>query len=171
MSPPIRNQVIQVPNWRPPRPHSSRWARVFGRRQCAAAKPITVTTPNKKTKTASAAGSISAVIAGLPANGAIDEISQQGCDRHPQQLIPVKKREAKQTGQCPVVKGDPGHGGEGDKKKQPNRAHGVKYPRDMFERDLFDDYLIALPALQGLAARKTVDQQKIVERTVWHGHP
>src|SRR5664279_3337088 len=164
MSPPIRNQVIQVPNWRPPRPHSSRCARVFGRRQCAAAKPKTVTRPKKKTKTASAVQSMSAVIAGLP----VDDIGQQGCDGHPRQLIPVEKREAEQFGRGTVIERHPSHGGERDEKKEPNRAHHAKYPVRTY---LVDDYLIALPPLQGLAPRQTVDQQKIVERTIWHGHP
>ncbi len=46
--------MIQVPNWRPPSPHSSICASVLGRRQHAATKPITVTRAKKKMKTASA---------------------------------------------------------------------------------------------------------------------
>src|SRR5436305_9247593 len=50
-SPPIRNQVIQVPELRPPRPHSSRWASVSGRRQRAATKPSALTARNRMVKT------------------------------------------------------------------------------------------------------------------------
>jgi hypothetical protein len=39
MSPPNRNQVIQQPKRRPPRPHSSRWSSEPVRRQRAARKP------------------------------------------------------------------------------------------------------------------------------------
>src|SRR2546430_13800227 len=42
-SPPTRNQVTQEPKLRPPRPHSSRCAIVFGRRQRAGTKPIELT--------------------------------------------------------------------------------------------------------------------------------
>src|SRR5256885_4704285 len=49
-SPPIRNQVIQPPKLRPPRPHSSRWARVSGRRQRAATKPSALTSRNRSVR-------------------------------------------------------------------------------------------------------------------------
>ena len=45
-SPPTRNQVIQPPKLRPPRPHSSRCARLSARRHRAATKPMTLTSAN-----------------------------------------------------------------------------------------------------------------------------
>jgi hypothetical protein len=50
-SPPIRNQVTQAPKFRPPSPHSSRWARLSGRRQRAATKPSALTRRNRIVKT------------------------------------------------------------------------------------------------------------------------
>ena len=53
MSPPMRNQVIQAPNFRPPSPHSSRCSSVSARRQRDARKPMTLTTPKSSAKTTS----------------------------------------------------------------------------------------------------------------------
>src|SRR6516162_6044881 len=55
-SPPSKNQVMTVPNPRPPRPHSFRCSRLSARRQRAAAKPIQVTSANKITKTLNVTG-------------------------------------------------------------------------------------------------------------------
>ena len=40
---PIRNHVTHEPNWRPPRPHSSRWFMFCGRFHRAAKKPMPLT--------------------------------------------------------------------------------------------------------------------------------
>ncbi len=54
-SPPIRNQVTQVPKLRPARPHSSSDPiPAFGRRHRAAQNPATVTSAKKKQNTTSA---------------------------------------------------------------------------------------------------------------------
>src|SRR4030088_2172568 len=55
--------------------------------------------------------------------------------------------------------------------KSRHRTISTYPPRRAGQGHLLDNNLVSLPALQWLAAGELVDEQEIVERTVWNGQP
>src|SRR5262249_55346365 len=106
------------PKERPPRPHSSIWARVSGLRQRAATKPMTVTRMKKKMKTLSAVPLISVVIAHAP----IGDPGQESGDRHPCELVPVEERKAEESRLTEIEEGHPGEPDIGNDKQPAGRC-------------------------------------------------
>src|SRR6266550_1253364 len=109
MSPPSRNQVMNMPKPRPPSPHSLRCSRSSAWRQRAAAKPTSVTITNMMMTMVSAtalplmSARLSPVIVRGLTVGLVTPLRQpaqqvggggQECDdRHPHELVPVEERE------------------------------------------------------------------------------
>src|SRR5215831_18886233 len=124
MSPPSRNQVTNVPNPRPPRPHSLRCSLSSAARQRAAAKPTSVTAANR-TMTMVKAMALPLMSAHLPR--ALLRGPRAGCcvaplsqtpeqvggggedrdDRHPHELVPVEERESPERRAGVVVERHP----------------------------------------------------------------
>src|SRR5262245_23206036 len=117
-----------VPKRRPPRPHSLSWSR-SPLRQCAAAKPSQVTSPNSATKTISATQFTSVTetysleSGGSGAGGSdaetasvvgreINDGGQHRADQNGGELIPVEKRQAKPRWLDRVVERRPDDAGE-----------------------------------------------------------
>src|SRR5256885_5465979 len=112
MSPPSRNQVMNMPKPRPPSPHSLRCSLSSAWRQRAAAKPTRVTTANMMMTMVSAwalplmsVPRPPVVVRGLtvglvgpvtPLRQPAEQIGGSGQDRddrHPHELVPVEERE------------------------------------------------------------------------------
>src|ERR671921_628037 len=95
-SPPTRNQVIQPPKLRPPRPHSSRWAMSFGARQRAATKPIPLTSRKSSVKM-----TISVTWSPMSSppllRHLVDERRGADAEQDERELEPVKRREPEQA--------------------------------------------------------------------------
>src|SRR5216684_4588895 len=96
MSPPSRNQVITLPNLRPPSPHSSRWSS-FARRQRPAPKPTTVTSRLRATKTLSSAPWITLDVPSV-ADQPVGEDHHQGPGGDPRELVPDEEGDAGELG-------------------------------------------------------------------------
>src|SRR6266487_4575556 len=109
MSPPSRNQVMNMPKPRPPSPHSLRCSLSSAWRHRAAAKPTSVTTTNMMMTMVSATAlplmSVRlplVIVRGLtvgPVTPLRQPAQQEGGggqdrdDRHPYELVPVEERE------------------------------------------------------------------------------
>src|SRR6266576_7186516 len=124
MSPPSRNQVMNMPKPRPPSPHSLRWSLSSAWRQRAAAKPTSVTTANMMMTMVKATAlplmSVHlprAFLRGLragcrvaPLRQPAEQVGGAGQDRdnrHPHELVPVEEREIPERGGEVVVEGHP----------------------------------------------------------------
>src|SRR5436309_1112416 len=107
MSPPSRNQVMNMPKPRPPSPHSLRCSLSSAWRQRAAAKPTSVTAANR-TMTMVSATALPLMSVRLPpvivrrlAVGPVTPLDhpaqqvggagQDRDDRHPHELVPVEE--------------------------------------------------------------------------------
>ncbi len=88
---------------------------------------------------------------GLP-----DRVNHQGGNWHEEQLIPIKKGEPEQVRHPLVVERNPKEPGVRDEENQPHQR--MKSLPATILRFLFDNYLIALRALQWLAAGEFVDE-------------
>src|SRR6266576_2126630 len=139
MSPPSRNQVMNMPKPRPPSPHSLRWSLSSAWRQRAAAKPTSVTTANMMMTMVKATAlplmSVHlprAFLRGLRAGCRVAPVRQPAQqvggagqdrdDRHPHELVPVEEREIPERGGEVVVERHPqraDHCG-----RQQDRDHG-----------------------------------------------
>src|SRR6266566_786674 len=137
MSPPSRNQVMNMPKPRPPSPHSLRCSRSSAWRQRAAAKPTSVTTANMMMTMVSATAlplmsvRLPVIVRGLtvgPVTPVRQPAQQEGGggqdrdDRHPHELVPVEEREIPERGGEVVVERHPqraDHCG-----RQQDRDHG-----------------------------------------------
>src|SRR5215471_7377220 len=98
---------MMVPKRRPPRPHSCSRSR-SPLRQCAAAKPSQVMSPNSTTRMISAVQSmIIALRVPLPVGGEIDDRGEDRAEDHPQQLVPVEERQPDPGGLDLVVEWRP----------------------------------------------------------------
>src|SRR5262249_1723122 len=120
-SPPTRNQVIIVPNRRPPSPHSCNRSR-SPLRQCAAAKPSHVMKANSATKMMRAVQFTCCIVL-LPRRPSIlgreiDDRRENSSDDHPKELVPVEERDPRPRRLHPVVEGRPEHRDELDRKEQ-----------------------------------------------------
>src|SRR5215469_3397594 len=124
MSPPSRNQVMNMPKPRPPSPHSFRCSRSSAWRQRAAAKPTMVTTANMMTTIVSAIalplmsvhlpglldGNCLLVVRVAPPRHPAEQVGgggQNRDDRHPHELVPVEEREVPEYRGEAVVERDP----------------------------------------------------------------
>src|SRR4249919_1805569 len=124
MSPPSRNQVMNMPKPRPPSPHSLRCSLSSAWRQRAAAKPTKVTIANRimRMVSATALSLMSArlplaCVPGLRAGGPATPLrrlaeqiggrAQDRDDRHPHELVPVEEGEPPQRRGGVVVERDP----------------------------------------------------------------
>src|SRR5207344_3623264 len=129
---------MMVPNRRPPRPHSCSRSR-SPLRQCAAAKPSQVMNANSRIKTVRATQFTSAtallqsslfyprlLTAARPCRKAdplilgrkIDDRGQDGSDDDPQELVPIKERNARPGRLDRIVEGRPKHRDELNHKEQ-----------------------------------------------------
>src|SRR5580658_8734802 len=116
MSPPTRNQVTTVPNRLPPSPHSCSWSR-SPLRQRAAANPSQVMKPNSTMNTPNAIWFTWPIMCPLrtripPASWLVpdhpvDHRREDGAHDDPEQLEPVKKRNADQRRLGLVIEGRP----------------------------------------------------------------
>src|SRR5215472_6578159 len=94
--------MISVPKRRPPSPHSDNSLR-SPRRQRAATNPSTVTNANKTTNTASAVALGVTALFLLSFFGAVDRVKKQNAQEDPEQLVPIKERDAEQRRRERVV--------------------------------------------------------------------
>src|SRR4051812_37039195 len=95
MLPPSRNQVTQLPNARPPTPHSSRlWMEVAGRRQRAARKPARVMTPSSTQKTPTSMSWLESFMSVPVLRRQVQEGHDDDRDQAGGHLIPVEERDA-----------------------------------------------------------------------------
>src|SRR3978361_2199471 len=96
----MRNQVIQPPKLRPPRPHSSRLCMLSPRRQRLATKPSALTATKRTPKTTSS------VTFTPPTSAPRLEVDDEGAG-HAQddddELVPVEERDADQARAVVVV--------------------------------------------------------------------
>src|SRR5215472_16031543 len=137
MSPPSRNQVMNMPKPRPPSPHSLRCSLSSAWRQRAAAKPTMVTAANMMMTMVSATA-LPLMSARLPLVivrrltvgpvAPLDQPAQQEGgggqdrdDRHPHELVPVEERESPERRGEPVVERHPQRPDQGG--CQPDRDH------------------------------------------------
>src|SRR5258706_15469645 len=123
---------MRVPNLPPAKPHSWSWSR-SPRFQRAAAKPIKVTIPKKKTKTIKAVWfsgifGFSRLLAGFGA--VIDDGRDDHADENPAQLEPVEERKAEESRFEPVVERhvEDEHGNEQQEQNRPAMAVSVLIP-------------------------------------------
>src|SRR5215831_7234059 len=141
MSPPSRNQVMNVPKPRPPSPHSLRCNLSSARRQRAAAKPTPVMTANMMMTMVKAmalplmsAHLPRAFLGGLrgglrvaPPSQPAEQVrggGQDRDDRHPHELVPVEERETAERRGEVVVERHPQRpdqgGGQQDRDHDPD---------------------------------------------------
>src|SRR5215469_3227913 len=124
MSPPSRNQVMNMPKPRPPSPHSFRCSRSSAWRQRAAAKPTRVMTANMMMTIVSATafplmsvrlpglldGNCVLVVRVIPPRHPAEQVGDRGQDRddrHPHELVPVEEGEVPECRGEVVVERDP----------------------------------------------------------------
>src|SRR5947199_10389207 len=97
MSPLSRNQVTQLPNARPPTPHSSRVWLFCGRRHRAARKPTTVTIAKTPAQAPDCTWWVAEVgMSAPPPGGQVDDPDDEREHPGPSELHPVEDRKAEQ---------------------------------------------------------------------------
>src|SRR5439155_25067440 len=93
----MRNHVIHAPKLRPPRPHSSRWARVSGRRQRAATNPMPLTARNSTVKTTISVTCPDIAASPPPLRHLVHERRRRHAQQDEHELQPVEPWEAEHS--------------------------------------------------------------------------